>query len=127
MLISIRFSSSYNSPAAIDTTNNEVAVAVEVHPATVSMWRARFVSRRLDGLSDDPRPGAPRTVTDEDVERVIVKTLDETPDRCDALVDEVDGESYRYVTDSSQPDLASVWSQTSPYQRFQAVARSPAY
>jgi len=65
--------------AAEGATNNEVAAEVGVHPATVSKWRARFVSRRLDGLSDDPRPGAPRTVTDDDVERVIVKTLEETP------------------------------------------------
>ena len=42
-------------------------------------WRARFVAHRLDGLLDEPRPGAPRTITDEQVERVIVKTLEETP------------------------------------------------
>ena len=42
-------------------------------------WRARFVEHRLDGLSDEPRPGAPRTVTDEQVEDVIVRTLESTP------------------------------------------------
>ena len=60
-------------------TNNVVASQVGVHPATVGKWRARFVARRLDGLSDDPRPGAPRTITDADIERVIVTTLEETP------------------------------------------------
>jgi len=65
--------------AATGATNVEVAEQVGVHPATVSKWRARFVARRLDGLSDDPRPGAPRTITDADVETVIVKTLEETP------------------------------------------------
>ena len=60
-------------------TNNDVAALVGVHPATVGKWRARFVARRLDGLSDDPRPGAPRTITDAAVERVIVMTLEETP------------------------------------------------
>jgi len=64
---------------ATGATNREVAAEVGVHLATVGRWRARFVARRLDGLSDDPRPGAPRTVTDDDVERVIVKTLEETP------------------------------------------------
>ena len=64
---------------ATGATNLDVADQVGVHPATVSKWRARFVVRRLDGLSDDPRPGAPRTITDDDVERVIVKTLEETP------------------------------------------------
>jgi Homeodomain-like domain len=39
----------------------------------------RFVARRLDGLHDRPSPGAPRWITDEHVERVIVKTLEETP------------------------------------------------
>jgi transposase len=61
------------------TTNNEVAARLGVNQATVCKWRGRFVARRLDGLSDDPRPGAPRTVTDEDVERVIVTTLEQTP------------------------------------------------
>jgi hypothetical protein len=50
-----------------------------VNQATVSKWRRRFVADRLDGLADAPRPGAPRTITDADVERVIVKTLEETP------------------------------------------------
>ncbi len=39
----------------------------------------RFVEARLDGLFDDPRPGAPRAVTDDQVEAVIVKTLEEEP------------------------------------------------
>ena len=60
-------------------TNNEVAARLGVNKATVCKWRGRFVTRRLDGLSDDPRPGAPRTVTDEDVERVVVTTLEQTP------------------------------------------------
>ena len=45
----------------------------------VGKWRRRFVEHRLDGLSDDPRPGAPRTITDDQVEAVIVKTLEEKP------------------------------------------------
>jgi transposase len=46
---------------------------------TVGKWRTRFAQRRLDGLQDEPRPGPPRTISDADVERVIVKTLEETP------------------------------------------------
>ncbi|MGH8974118.1 MAG: IS630 family transposase [Acidimicrobiia bacterium] len=60
-------------------TNNEVAARVGVNQATVCKWRGRFVTRRLDGLSDEPRLGAARTITDDDVERVIVKTLEDTP------------------------------------------------
>src|ERR1700676_2725372 len=47
--------------------------------ATVGKWRTRFIERRLDGLYDEPRVGAPRTVSDEAVEAVIVKTLETTP------------------------------------------------
>ncbi|MGH6996987.1 MAG: IS630 family transposase [Phenylobacterium sp.] len=60
-------------------TNGEVAARLNVNQATVGKWRRRFVSERLDGLFDDPRPGAPRTVTDDDVEAVVIKTLEERP------------------------------------------------
>lgn len=60
-------------------TNHAVARQVGVTPATVSKWRGRFVAARLDGLSDEPRPGRPRTLGDADVERVITMTLESTP------------------------------------------------
>jgi len=59
--------------------NIEVAGRLGIHDDTVGKWRNRFITRRLDGLHDEPRPGKPRSITDEDVERVIVKTLEETP------------------------------------------------
>ncbi|MHB8244863.1 MAG: IS630 family transposase [Acidimicrobiales bacterium] len=60
-------------------SNRDVAANLEVSEAMVGKWRRRFVEHRLDGLSDDPRPGAPRTITDDQVEAVIVKTLEEKP------------------------------------------------
>jgi transposase len=45
----------------------------------VGKWRTRFVVNRLDGLLDEPRPGAPRAISDKDVERVITLTLESTP------------------------------------------------
>ena len=60
-------------------SNKEVATSLRVVPATVGKWRARFITDRLDGLSDEPRPGAARTITDEQVEAVVVKTLEEAP------------------------------------------------
>jgi hypothetical protein len=45
----------------------------------VGKWRGRFARRRLEGLIDKSRPGAPKTITDDDVEQVVVTTLEETP------------------------------------------------
>jgi transposase len=60
-------------------SNQEVAAAQGVNQVTVGKWRARFAARRLDGLHDEPRPGAPRTISDADVERVLARTLEEAP------------------------------------------------
>jgi transposase len=59
--------------------NNVVADKVGVNQATVVKWRKRYVEGGVDGLIDEPRPGAPRTITDADVEAVVVRTLEETP------------------------------------------------
>jgi transposase len=64
---------------AAGASNTEVAERLEISRMTVGKWRARFVERRLDGLHDEPRPGAPRAIGDNEVERVIVTTLEETP------------------------------------------------
>ena len=65
--------------AAEGASNNEVARRERVNPHTVSKWRGRFVDKGLDGLLDEPRPGAPRTICDDDVERVLTITLEERP------------------------------------------------
>jgi transposase len=59
--------------------NTEVAGRLGISRLTVGKWRARFVADRLDGLLDEPRPGRPRTVLDEQVEAVITRTLETTP------------------------------------------------
>jgi transposase len=63
------------------TDGKVVARRLHVTPATVCKWRGRFVRQRLDGLYDDPRPGAKRTITDDQVEAVIIRTLETTPRR----------------------------------------------
>jgi transposase len=60
-------------------SNAAVATQLRVSRPTVTKWRSRFVARRLDGLADEPRPGAARTITDEQVEQVLVTTLETTP------------------------------------------------
>jgi len=61
-------------------SNTAVAARLGVNFKTVSRWRARFLRDRLDGLTDDPRPGVPRTITDAQVEEVVVRTLEEVPE-----------------------------------------------
>jgi transposase len=64
---------------AAGKSNKEVAAEVGVWPQTVGIWRQRFIERRLEGLADEPRPGAPRTITDEQIEQVLVATLERQP------------------------------------------------
>jgi transposase len=59
--------------------NIDVAEQFGVSKQMVGKWRQRFIDRRIDGLLDEPRPGTPRKITDEDIERVIVQTLETTP------------------------------------------------
>jgi transposase len=61
------------------SANAEVARALRVSNPTVTKWRSRFVTARCDGLADEPRPGAPRRITDAQVEAVIVTTLEQAP------------------------------------------------
>ena len=56
-----------------------VAAELGVSRTTAGKWRSRFLDARLEGLSDEPRPGRPRTVTDEHVEKVITATLEQAP------------------------------------------------
>ncbi len=60
-------------------SNTAVGADLGVSDATVGKWRSRFLEQRLDGLTDEPRSGRPRAVTDDDVERVITLTLETTP------------------------------------------------
>jgi transposase len=86
-----------------------VAGQLDVSRATVSKWRSRFLADRLDGLSDEPRPGRPRTITDDQIEQVITKTLESTP-----------GEDTHWSTRSmatstgmSQSAISRIWTTSS--------------
>jgi transposase len=65
--------------AAEGPNNTEIAERLGIAVSSVRKWRNRFAQYRLDGLTDEPRPGQPRKITDEQVEEVIVKTLETTP------------------------------------------------
>ncbi|MFI5635771.1 IS630 family transposase [Streptomyces sp. NPDC051664] len=60
-------------------SNKDVAAQLGSTPQAVGRWRSRFVQHRIAGLGDMPRPGGPRTVTDEQVAAVVTRTLESTP------------------------------------------------
>jgi transposase len=60
--------------------NKAVAKTLRITPHTVGKWRTRFLEDRLEGLTDEPRPGAPRSLSDAKIEEVITRTLETKPD-----------------------------------------------
>jgi transposase len=86
-------------------TIGEVAQAIGVSRNMVSKWRSRFLARRLEGLTDEPRPGRPRLITDEHVERVITKTLEETPGQDTHW----STRSMASATEMSQSAVSRIW------------------
>jgi transposase len=65
--------------AAAGRSNAAIAADLRVTTPTVRKWRARFAAARLEGLTDEPRPGAPRAITDAQVEAAVTRTLESRP------------------------------------------------
>ena len=65
--------------AAADFENKAIAARLGADENTVGKWRRRFAERRLDGLHDEPRPGAPRQIGDDEIAETIRLTLETTP------------------------------------------------
>lgn len=85
--------------------NKEIAARLGLTPQTVGKWRARYVENGLDGLLDEPRPGAPRRVSDEAVEHVITLTLETIPE--DAT--HWSTRSLAQRTGLSQSSISRIW------------------
>ena len=83
----------------------DIAARLGVTDSTVGKWRVRFAERGLDGLHDEPRPGKPRSISDDDVERVIVKTLEEAP----ANATHWSTRSLAAATGMSQTAVSRIW------------------
>src|SRR4051794_3165689 len=91
--------------AAEGGSSIEIAEALGCNASTVGKWRVRFAERGIDGLHDEPRPGKPRSITDEDVERVIVKTLEQQP----ANATHWSTRSMAAATGMSQSAVSRIW------------------
>lgn len=65
--------------AAAGQSNTAIAGDLRLTLPTVRKWRSRFAAARLDGLTDEPRPGAPRSITDAQVEQALARTLEARP------------------------------------------------
>jgi transposase len=91
---------------AAGATNKAVAERLGIWPQTVTKWRGRFVRDRLEGLSDEPRPGRPRSITDEQVEQVVAKTLEEPPSNHDT---HWSTRSMARATGMSQTAISRIW------------------
>jgi transposase len=85
--------------------NTEVAARLGINDETVGKWRRRFLALRLDGLHDEPRPGAPRSITDAEVERVIVTTLESKPTNATHW----STRSMAAATGMSQSAISRIW------------------
>src|SRR3989449_10483746 len=91
--------------AAAGEQGKDIAARLGCNSSTVGRWRGRFAERGLDGLHDEPRPGKPRSIGDDDVERVIVKTLEEQP----ANATHWSTRSMAAATGMSQTAISRIW------------------
>jgi transposase len=91
--------------AAEGRSSKQIADELGCNHNTVGKWRGRFARRGFDGLHDEPRPGKPRSISDEQVERVIVKTLEEQP----AQATHWSTRSMAAATGMSQSAISRIW------------------
>ena len=89
-------------------SDTEIAGRLGTTRATVGKWRRRFLRDGCDGLLDEPRAGAPRTIGDEEVERVVVKTLESLPRDATHWEHALDGKCLRVECGDGESDLAGV-------------------
>jgi transposase len=91
--------------AAEGEQSREIAARLGCNSSTVGKWRGRFARRGLDGLHDEPRPGKPRSIGDDDIERVIVRTLEQQPPHATHW----STRSMAAATGMSQTAISRIW------------------
>jgi hypothetical protein len=110
--------------AADGRSNLAIAEQLGVTRVTVATWRQRFAAKRLDGLADEPRPGAPRRIWDEKIAEVVTTTLETMP----AAATHWSTRSMAkagFVGLDRTSHLAGVFAAAAPQRNLQAVDRSP--
>ena len=108
--------------AAEGMNNCAIAATLGLSRLTAGLWRKRFVKKRFDGLDDEPRCGAPRTIGDEKIAEVVTKTLETMP-AAHALEHPLDGENVRRIQLDSASHL-ECFVRPASQRDFQALERS---
>ena len=103
-----------------------IAKRLHLSPTTVCKWRTSFLAGRLDGLADEPRPGAPRRITDAQVEDVVVRALESTPPGATHWSTRGMAKATGLSPHHHQPDLAHLRIAAAPDRDVQAVAGADA-
>ena len=102
--------------------NTTVAKKLRMSKPTVGRWRQRFIDKGVDGLLDEPRPGAPRTINDTQVEAVVTRTLETTPRGATHWSTRHAGEGHGRQSDECASHLAGVRTAAASHEELQAVA-----
>src|SRR5690242_18591676 len=102
-------------------SNTQVARELRLTNTTVGKWRSRFVAGGVAALLDEPRSGTPRRITDDQVEAVVVRTLESTPRDATHWTCSLDGCRNRHDSSKCASDLESVRSSTAPHRHLQTV------
>jgi hypothetical protein len=114
--------------ACADGLHNEaVGEQLRCHPDTVGKWCARFSEHRLDGLHDEPPPGRPRTITVDQVEEVVVATLESAPKNATHWTRSKMASRSGLAKSTIGANLAILRPQAAPGRRIQAVQRPAVY
>jgi transposase-like protein len=110
--------------AADGLENKDICAELAVDANTVGKWRLRYAERRLDGLMDEPRPGAPRQIEDEEIAETIRLTLETTPRHATHLVAALDGGGGWSCPLHDPSDLEGFWLAAASGRDLQALDRS---
>src|SRR5207249_2892562 len=105
-------------------SNTLVGEELRITDQTVCKWRGRFVEQGVAGLLDEPRSGAPRKITNDQVEAVVVKTLESAPRNATHWSTRSMAAASGISRPTRQPHLAQFRPVTAPYRDLQVVDRS---